>query len=206
MKKKNTTTFLFVGLLATLVFSSLINIHAQTGIHILNLIDHQAVQGIQTVRGSSAGEGFSSYFVQFSTSSNPDSWFSVIESTSPISNGVLAEWDTTIISDGDYNIRLVVLFENGDLVVDQVIGLRVRNYTAVETPTPTIESTSNPVSTPTTTLAPTILFPTATMLPDNPAIFSKADLSDALLYGGISAAIILIPIVFYQYIKQRRKY
>ena len=59
-------------------------------------------------------------------------WFLIAQGSQPVENGLLASWDTSLITDGDYRLR-----------ADQVVGwiverlllpnIRVRNYTVVET-------------------------------------------------------------------------
>ena len=204
MKNKNSLFLSLILLFLAVKITS--TVYSQIGISILNLSDDEILQGIQVIRGNTAIEGFSSYLVQFSTISHPDDWFNIIESTSSVQNDILAEWDTTIISDGNYNLRLIVLFENGDLLIKQVNNLRVRNYTATETPIPTIESSSINTIIPTSTLMPTVIYPTATELPENPAILTKSNLNRSALFGMIGAIVLILPISIFQYIKQKRKY
>jgi hypothetical protein len=192
-----TTSIFYILLLVTPMF-----VFAQAGISILNISDYDVLQGIQIIRGNTTLDNFSSYLVQFSTISHPNDWFNIIESENPVQNDVLAEWDTTIISDGDYHLRLVVLFDNGDLVIKEIHNLQIRNYTAIKISTPTIEITSEITSTPTATLEATIVYPTATTLPKNPAIFTKSIFSRSVLVGSISTFIIITPIAIYQFIKQ----
>lgn len=191
--------WLFLMVNSTQVFS-------QVGITIQNISDFDVLQGIQIIKGNTSVAGFSSYLIQFSTTSNPNDWFNIIESKNSILNDVLAEWDTTIISDGDYNLRLVVLFENGDLVINEINNIRIRNYTATETPTRTVQITNVITSTPTATLKSTVISPTATMLPKNPAVFTRTNFNRSILFGAIIAIVLILPISIFQFIKQKRKY
>ena len=149
----------------------------------------QAVQGIVPLTGNTAMEGFISAELSFAYLNNPtDTWFLIAQSDTPVENDILAQWDTTTISDGDYSLRLVVRLNDGSEHSTSVEGVRVRNYTAIEadtptptvpTPTPQASETLVPTQTPTITLTPTAtLVPiTPTAPPPNPAELS----SDAIL-------------------------
>ena len=204
MKKNNIFLLSLIVWLFLMVNST--QVFSQVGITIQNISDFDVLQGIQIIKGNTSVTGFSSYLIQFSTTSHPNDWFSIIESKNSILNDVLAEWDTTIISDGDYNLRLVVLFENGDLVINEINNIRIRNYTATETPTRTVQITNVITSTPTATLKSTVTSPTATMLPKNPAVFTGTNFNRSILFGAIIAIVLILPISIFQFIKQKRKY
>ncbi len=77
----------------------------------------QIVQGSVVIRGSTFMDGFQAYDVDFIYYSIPtQTWFLIQESTAPIQDGILAVWDTTTITDGDYSLRMVVELTNGDRV------------------------------------------------------------------------------------------
>ncbi len=74
----------------------------------------QAVQGSIAIRGSTGMDRFQSYEVNFSYEGDPTlTWFLIQEGTTPVQDGVLAEWDTTTITDGDYTLRLLVTLNDG---------------------------------------------------------------------------------------------
>ncbi len=165
----------------------------------------QALQGASTITGSTDLAGFQRYELHFAYQNNPTgTWFLIAESDTPVENGALAQWDTTTISDGDYSLRLTVTLQDGSQQSAIVEGLRVRNYTLIETVTPTpvpptatmAPATQHPTSTATSTSAPSSTPPeyTATPLPPNPAALSK---EQALLslgkgaLGGLAAFVIL---------------
>jgi len=82
-----------------------------------------------------------------------------------------------------------------------VSGLRVRNYTPVETLTPIpLAPEATPLSTFTPTATP---FPTPTSLPRNPATFAPTDVSVSILYGGLGAILIIIIIGIYLYLRRK---
>ncbi|HEY9076658.1 MAG TPA: transglycosylase domain-containing protein [Anaerolineaceae bacterium] len=68
-----------------------------------------AVSGQVSIRGTAAGEGFSSYRVQVGQGLNPQTWIQVgSEQKSPVKDGELAVWDTSG-REGLYAVRLVVV-------------------------------------------------------------------------------------------------
>jgi hypothetical protein len=149
----------------------------------------QALQGDILITGNTSVTGFVACEISFGYTGDPTvTWFLIQRSTLPVENGLLTHWDTTTITDGDYTLQVVVYYEDGSLVTLTVPGLRVRNYSPVETDTPTPlppSATPGPGSPvpPTATLAPTIipsatpLPPTPTPLPTNPASISRDDIT-----------------------------
>ena len=96
--------------------------------------------------------GFLSYEIDFAYSSDStQSWFLIQESTSPISEGILAVWDTSVITDGDYNLRLLINKAGDGQEIIEITGLHVRNYTPIDTqtsaPTQAYASSINAIST-----------------------------------------------------------
>lgn len=150
----------------------------------------QALQGVIAITGISAIPGFVSAELSFAYANDPTgTWFLIAESLAAVENGPLAQWDTTTITDGDYQLRLVVRLADGQQRIASVTALRVRNYTAVETETPTPSATPQPGNTPvpTTTPTPTLtpIPPTATAVPPNPAIIGPTDLIVQLGRGAL---------------------
>lgn len=148
-------------------------------------VSGQALQGVVAITGNSAIPGFIRAELSFAYRENPTgTWFLIAESETPVENGALAQWDTTTITDGEYQLRLVVRLENGQQQIAALTGLRVRNYTPIETvtPTPTATATATalPGNTPEPTITPTPTVtpvpPTATAIPPNPAAIGPEDI------------------------------
>jgi hypothetical protein len=144
----------------------------------------QALQGSVPILANTAVEGFQSAELEFAYAHHPtDNWFLIYESKQPTVNEALTQWDTSKISDGIYDLRLTITLEDGSQQRVQVAGLRVRNYTPIETDTPTPvppSATAPPKATPLPSATPTPLIPTdtplpptATPLPPNPAELSR---------------------------------
>jgi hypothetical protein len=149
----------------------------------------EALQGKVTISGTVPTEGFESYDVSFSYQHDTtNTWFLIDQGKEAVTAGALASWDTTTISDGTYRIRVTAFLKDGKAVQTMVTGLRVRNYTTIETATPAPVNASGTeiVSTPLPAdYKP--LFQTATPLPGNAAEVTKQDLTKSLMGGGLVA-------------------
>jgi hypothetical protein len=166
-----------------------------------------------TITGSDDVAGFVSAEISFAYAGDPTgTWFLIGVSEQSVSSDKITTWDTTVITDGNYVLRLRVILADGSFRESTMSGLRVRNYTPIETPTPTataiiIEATPTEIipeatPTPTITLTPPP-FPTPTMLPTNPATLAPMDIPTSLSYGGL--AVIISFLFFGLYLWLRRK-
>ena len=174
----------------------------------------QVLQGLVTVSGTSAIDGFVSAEVSFAYSGEPTgSWFLLTISSQPVTEGTLAVWDTTAISDGNYTLRLRVTLFDGTTLEAIVPDLRVRNYTPTETSTPTLPPTAASTLPPTLTpILPTLTatpiptetpLPTPTAMPENPAILPSADISKSILSGGSAAVVFFLFMVLYLHLRRK---
>jgi hypothetical protein len=154
------------------------------------------LQGAVTIIGTSDVSGFVLAEVSFTYTDDPTgTWFLIAINSQPVFNDILTTWDATVITDGDYILRLSVLLTDGSSRETLVSSLRVRNYTPVETPTPIpLAQEATPLSTFTPTATP---FPTPTTLPLNPATLAPKDVSVSILYGGLAAIFTLIIVGIY---------
>ncbi len=161
------------------------------------------LQGVVTITGSSDVTGFASAEVAFTYADDPTgTWFLVAANSQPVFNDTLATWDTTIITDGDYILRLRVTLTDGSSRESLVSGLRVRNYTLVETPTPTALAPEAPSL---STITPTATsFPTPTALPRNPAALAPTDVSASILYGGLAAILTFVIVGIVLWLRKSR--
>jgi hypothetical protein len=144
-----------------------------------------------TITGSSNVAGFASAEVSFAYANDPTgTWFLITSSGQPVAQGTLAVWDTMTITDGLYTLRLRVKLGNGSYVDAIVPDLRVRNYTQVETSTPTAAPLqATPVTNATATATP---YPTPTFLPPNPAGLSPSSIYASLGYGALIVAALFL--------------
>jgi hypothetical protein len=184
-----------------------------------------ALQGVVSITGSTDVSGFFSAEVSFIYADDPNGvWSLIAMSSQPVFNESMATWDTTVITDGEYGLRLRVYLTDGSSREALVSGLRVRNYTPVEPPTPialapdatrisTISMTATPFPTPTAldaeltpllTITPTATpFPTPTAFPHNPAALAPTDVSASILYGGMAALLIFVIVGIYLWLRRK---
>ncbi len=84
------------------------------------------VNGTVQITGTASGDGFLYYRVQVGKGLNPQEWIQVgSDTTTPVTNNLLAEWDTTELS-GLYAVQLVVVRE-GQLLDTAVIQVTISN-------------------------------------------------------------------------------
>ena len=165
----------------------------------------QALQGDILITGTTLVEGFAACEISFGYAQDTsNTWFQLQYATQPVDNNVLAHWDTTTITDGDYILRLVLFMSDGSQMTQTIPALRVRNYSPIETDTPTPLPPSAtpapgtplpPSATPTNTPIPsaTPVPPTPTPLPTNPASISKSDILATIGSGaGVGAGMLLL--------------
>jgi hypothetical protein len=187
-----------------------VSVAAQTGVDIR--IDAPAsgdvLQGLVNITGTSAVDGFFSAELSFAHDSDSTStWFLIYQTDSPVTDGLLAAWDTSLVTDGEYNLRLRVTLQDGTILESLVTGLRIRNQISTETPAPT--STPEPTATtefippptplpPTPQAAPTSThIPTPTPLPPNPITLGEAQIYAFLLRAVLATllAFLIIAII-----------
>lgn len=171
----------------------------------------EALRGTVTIIGTSDVPGFASSQLDFAYASNPaDTWFPLQTSTQPVTNSPLAVWDTSLITDGDYLLRLRV-FQTDGTFQEVTLPVKVQNDTPIPTPSPAVTATPSRLeiqpptpfliaASPTPTPTPR---PTPTPLPPNPA---SLDLS--LLYTslGRGALVILCLFAFAAFLLRFRRY
>lgn len=202
---------LFSLLLIVFIFGVVSSVQAQfpgpAGIEISSPQPGEAVQGVVPIFGSTFAEGFQSWELSFGyTKGETETWFLITEQNNIIRDDVLAEWDTSMITDGIYDLRLTVHLKNGERAETIVQGVRVRNYTAIETSTPPPTSTDIPTQTimpPTATASPT---PTETLtltpLPTNPVEISQRNITNSFSSGVIITTVSFLLIGLYLSIRK----
>ena len=170
-----------------------------------------AIRGEVTITGTTDILGYASSQLDFSYASNPtDTWFTLQTSTRPVVDSPLTVWDTTLITDGDYVLRLRVFTGDGTFR-EITVPVRIQNDTPIVTPTPMVTSTPNKLdvglptpflvaSSPTPTLTP---HPTPTPLPTNAVSMNKTAIYTSL---GRGALVIIGLFVFVGIILRFRRY
>ena len=156
----------------------------------------EVLRGEVTITGSTDIPNFIFAQLDFAYAANPtDTWFNIQMFSQPVVDSMLAVWNTTSISDGDYVLRLRVTLEDGTFQ-DVMVPVAVMNDVPLSTPTaiPPTSTAEIAVQIPTPFLlaaspTPTDLpRPTPTMLPPNPA-----SLGQNAIYGSLGrGALVMI--------------
>ena len=112
------------------------------------------VRGQFQIRGTANLPNMTNYFIEFrplnddlSPQVGADVWFpAILPSQAAVQDGVLGTWDTTLIADGLYELRLTVNVSQGNPVFAIVSPLRIQNtpspFAATPTPFPTVDAHS----------------------------------------------------------------
>jgi hypothetical protein len=155
-------------------------------------VPDELLRGQATVTGSINFPSFLSAQLEFAYASNPtNTWFPIQTFSAPLTDPALAVWDTTLITDGDYVLRLRVNFEDGtsqEATVPIKIGNDVQPTLAPEpTSTPAAETILIPTpfllaASPTPTTPPR---PTPTALPTNPVSLGQNQIYFSLGRGAL---------------------
>lgn len=162
----------------------------------------EALRGLIEIQGRMDAPDFSSAELAFTfapSASDPAAgWFIIRTFSQPATNPVIAEWDTTAVTDGDYTLRLRVYLKDGsyqDVLVDD---LKILNNEPTPTPVPPptlADFAFQPLDqqpdfeiefTPT----PSIALSTITPLPVNSASLSPTSIT-AVFWKGALAVIVL---------------
>ncbi|MBL8103438.1 MAG: hypothetical protein JNM02_12960 [Anaerolineales bacterium] len=176
----------------------------------------EELRGQVQIAGNMTVPNFSSAELSFAyatpeggASNSADTWFVIQTFPQPAVDSALTVWDTTALTDGDYNLRLRIFLIDGtfqDLIVSD---LKIRNdvplpteVVLTETPLPQFSlATSMPALTkPPVTAA--VVYPSPTPLPINPASVTT---SSIYFTFGRGALIVLVLFIFFSLILRLRK-
>jgi len=195
MRRAILTTFLLI-----LLFSSLLQAQAQEEepepltAEFHAPLAGEALQGNSAIIATTAIEGMEAWSLSFAyREDSTNTWFLIAEGTKAAVEDVISEWNTNTITDGIYSLKLSIDLDNGEIFDLIVHDIRIRNYSPVETSTPTITPTHDPASdtaTPTLTITP--FPPTPTPLPTNPVEITSTDISDNMTYGVIVTLVLFL--------------
>ena len=110
------------------------------------------IRGVVAIQGSASVPDFQFYKVEFGVGPNPAQWAVIGDlHHQPVISGQLAQWDTTVLPDGVYTLRLHGVKRDGNWVEFVVRQLAIVNTL----PTPTTTPTGTPTRAATPTNSPT---------------------------------------------------
>ncbi len=158
----------------------------------------QYLQGAVEIIGTNNLPDFESSTLAFAYAQDQSTWFLIFDEIPEVEDGLLGNWDTTVLTDGDYTLRLRVRRTDGTQEEIFVEDLRIRNYTPLPTetplpPTPTLwlpKATSIPA-----TVTPP--YPAPTPLPPNPLTVSTGEVYANLGKGALLALGLFLAVGLY---------
>lgn len=178
-----------------------------TDVGITSPQDGETIRGQIQILGSIDYPTFASAELGFQFASDvADTWFLIQTFSQPTTDSALAVWDTTSVTDGDYNLRLRITLQDGTFLDYIVTDLKIRNQEI-----PTATSTDVPLpqfnnETPTPRIIPPteiiLSFPTSTPLPPNPASITTDSIYKVF---GQSALVVIILFILFSLIIRFRK-
>jgi hypothetical protein len=123
--------------------------------------ENGVVRGIVPIVGSAVDPQFWKFELHYAPEPSPADRWTMIGAVqeSQVVDGLLETWDTTVIPDGRYTLRLRVVNRTGNYSELFVRGVLVANAAPTETPVPTTTPLPTPTITPAAT--PTFIIPTA---------------------------------------------
>jgi hypothetical protein len=123
--------------------------------------DRDVVRGLLVIKGTAAHPSFWKYEVYFAPEPNPnDQWQLLGLYEAQVTDGRLETWDTTLVPDGTYSLRLRVVRTDGNYDEYYVRQLSVINVQ--------VQPTETPTTTPTPEATRTPLPPTPTVIIEQP--------------------------------------
>lgn len=130
--------------------------------------ENSVVRGIVPIVGSAVDVQFWKYEVHYAPYPNPLQQWTAIGGVheAPVTDGLLETWDTTVVPDGSYSIRVRVVDKTGNYREIFANGVLVANTAPTATRVPT--STPAPTETYTPAATPTFSVPTAPLAQPSP--------------------------------------
>lgn len=156
----------------------------------------EIIQGQVTISGQTDMEGFEYSQAFFGYQDNtPDDWFFISRQDSPVRNGQITIWDTTLISDGMYDLKIQVHLEDGSNIETIVENLEVKNYSSassVQQPGfPGDQANEIP------SITPTFKRQTTTPSPINSAEITRERYTRMLVNGALASFAVIILLGLY---------
>jgi hypothetical protein len=201
--------FLFLIALIINQFTGWDSVHQQLDlVRILAPGDADVLQGVVTIKGTIAGVGLQRSEVGFRyQDGGSESWFFIEQINEAIVDAIIAQWDTATIADGTYQLRIIAYYADGHQLETIVNNLRVRNYTAIETPIFSTEESvlpGLPIETPTSLPSKTAPIATPTLLAVNEMVLTTDDIAVSVVQGAVIGILFLLVLGLWVIIRRGR--
>lgn len=156
----------------------------------------ESIKGNYAISGSVDIDGFSHFELAFAyENSNSTNWFPIASSETRVKDGIMAYWTTNLITDGIYRLRLRVFLLDGSFLDVLVTPVAIQNDIASTIATPIKAETNKfPLSTEVATIT---VAPTATEMPENPAILSSQKIEMSIGSGILIVLVIVLCTLFF---------
>ena len=99
-------------------------------------IPSQFVSNVVQITRTAAGQNFTSYKLEYGVGEFPTAWTQIINSTTPVTNGVLTNWDITGFTQPVYKLRLTVTNAQSQTATDAVIVKALSVYNLADSVDP----------------------------------------------------------------------
>ncbi|MEA5079139.1 MAG: hypothetical protein VB013_11275 [Anaerolineaceae bacterium] len=171
-----------------------------TGVEIQTPQAADVLKGSVEVKGSVSESGFISASLYYAyADTTVETWFLIQTISQPVTDGVLAIWDTSSISDGNYKLKLSVLRKSGEIQEVVVDHLQVRNYTPAQVVAPTQTEVVEVLQTVTDIPEKPVI--TATAYPNNRASAAVTSVADEIKNGLIVGVFCILAFGIYTSIR-----
>ena len=155
-------------------------------------VPDELLRGQVMITGKVDVPSFLSAQLEFAYASDPtDTWFTIQTFSQPLADPSLALWDTTLITDGEYILRLRVNFEDGTFQ-EVTVPIKIGNdVLPTQTPEPTATPDQETIIIPTPFLLAASPTPTdlpratPTALPANPVSLRQNQIYASLGRGAL---------------------
>ncbi|MBI5944369.1 MAG: hypothetical protein HY864_08380 [Chloroflexi bacterium] len=166
-----------------------------------------AITGFMDVPNFSTAELAFAYAASDGSASLPaENWFILQTYSQPVKDSALAVWDTTVLTDGLYSLRLRVFLQDGSFQEVTVANLKIGNDIPLATTTPTKLPTETMTPQPASPTDPpataTIAHPSPTPLLANPASVSTTVIYSTFARAGL---VVLVLFILFSLILRLRK-
>ena len=85
----------------------------------------ETLTGVVAVRGTASITDFGFYKLEYRTLAADSAWRAIMAGDAPMVDGLLHEWDTSLVLPGDYELRLVVADTAGNAPLPCTLRIRV---------------------------------------------------------------------------------
>jgi len=161
------------------------------------------VQGVVEIKGTVASDTFQAAEVYYGYGNSLENWFLIAHLDQPVENALIARWDTTTITDGEYQLKLRLLHRDGSFDEFIVNPVHVRNYSAAPTITPA-PANQDPAIVETATPTQLALI-YATPFAENAAATSLQGIRLSMAAGIVLAVLALAGLFIYSLITGRKR-